>query len=160
MIVKQYEWIILLHVKDFVFSCRLSKLFLFCCSFVHCIQLFVTPWTAACQSSLSFIISWSLHKLMSIESMIPSSHLILCHPLLLLPSIFPSTRVFSSESVLHIRWPRYSSFRFSINLSNEHSRLIFFRMDWFDPLAVQGTLKSLLQLPVQKHQFFGAQLSL
>ena len=144
MIVKQYEWIILLHVKDFVFSCRLSKLFLFCCSIVHCIQLFVTPWTAACQSSLSFIISWSLLKLMSIQSMMPSSHLILCHPLLLLPSIFPSIRVFSSESVLHIRWPKYWSFSFSISPSNEYSVLISFRIDWFDLLAAQGTLKSLI----------------
>ena len=90
-------------------------------------------------------ISWSPPKLMSIESVMPSNHLILCRPLLLLPSIFPSIRVFSNESVLHIRWPKYWNFSFSINPSNEYSGLISFRMDWFDPLAVQGTLKSLLQ---------------
>ena len=108
------------------------------------VQLFVTAWTAAHQASLSFTISWSLLKLMSIKSVMPSSHLILCHPLLLLPSIFPSMRVFSNESVHHIRWPKYWSFSFSISPSNEYSGLISFRMDWFD-LAVQGTLKSLLQ---------------
>ena len=104
-----------------------------------------TPWTAAHQASLSFSISRSLRKLMSIESVMPSNHLILCHPLLLLPSIFPSIRVFSDESVLHIRWPEYWSFSFSISLSNEYSGLISLRMDWLDLLAVQGTLKSLLQ---------------
>ena len=103
------------------------------------------PWMAACQASLSFTISLSLLKLMSIESAMPSSHLILCHPLLFLPSIFPSIRVFASESVLHIRWPKYWSFNFSISPFNEHSRLISFRMDYLDLLAVQGTLKSLLQ---------------
>ena len=103
-----------------------------------------TPWTAACQASLSFTNSRSLLKLMAIESVIPSNHLILCHPLLLLPSIFPSIRVFSKESVL-IRWPKYWSFSFSISPSNEYSGLISFRIDWFDLLAVQGTLKSLLQ---------------
>ena len=106
-------------------------------------QLFVTPWSAARQASLSISNSQSLLRLMSIESMMPSSHLILCHPLLLLPSIFPSLGVFSSESVLHIRWPKYWSF--SISLCNECSGLISFRIDWFDLLAVQGTLKSLLQ---------------
>ena len=105
----------------------------------------MTPSTAARKSSLSFTISWSLLKLMSIESLMPSNHLILCCPLLLLPSIFPSIRVFSNESALHIRWPKYSSFSLSISPSNEHSGLISFRMDWLDPLAVQGTLKSLLQ---------------
>ena len=105
----------------------------------------VTPQTAACQASLSIINSQSLLKLMFIESVIPSNHLILCHPLLLLPSIFPSIRVFSKESVLHIRWPKGWSFSFSISPSNEYSGLISFRMDWFDLLAVQGTLKSLLQ---------------
>ena len=99
-----------------------------------------TPWTAACQASLS--ISSNLPKLMSIESVMPSSHLILCCPLLLLPSIFPSIRVFSNESVLHIRWPKYWSFIFSISPSNEYSRLISFRMDWLDLLTIQGTLKS------------------
>ena len=109
------------------------------------VQLFVTPRTTACQASLSFTIIWSLLKLMSTESMIPSSHLILCRPLLLLPSIFPSIRVFSNESGLHIRWPKYWSFSFSISPSNEYSGLISFRMDLLDLLAVQGTLKSLLQ---------------
>ena len=106
---------------------------------------FATPRTAACQVFLSFTISRSLLKLMSIESMMPSNHLVLCCPLLLLPSIFPSIRVFSNESALHIRWPRYWSFSFSISPSNEHSGLISFRIDWFDLFAVQGTLKSLLQ---------------
>ena len=107
-------------------------------------RLFVTPWTAACQASLSITNSWGLLKLMSIESFMPSNHLILCHPPLLPSSIFPSTRVFSSESVLCIRWPKYWSF--SISPSNEYSGLISFRMDWLDLLAVQGTLKSLLCL--------------
>ena len=105
----------------------------------------MTPWTAACQASLSFVISWSLLKLMSIELVMPSSHLILCHPLLLLPSIFPRIRGFSSESVLRIRRPKYWSFSFSISPSNLCSGLISFRMDWLDLLAVQGTLRSLLQ---------------
>ena len=108
------------------------------------VKLFVTPWTAACQASLSITNSWSLHKLMSIESVMPSNHLILCHPLLLPPSIFPSIRVFSNESVLPIRCSKYWSFRCNISPSNEYPRLISFRMDWMD-LAVQGTLKSLLQ---------------
>ena len=105
----------------------------------------MTPWTAACQASLSITSSWSLLNLMSIESVMPSSHLILCRPLLLLPSIFPSIRVFSNESILHIRWPKYWSFSFSISPSSEYLGLISFRMDWLDLLAVQGTLKSLLQ---------------
>ena len=113
---------------------------LFCC-----VQLLVTPWTAARQASLSNANSWSLPKLMSIESVMPSNHLILCRPLLLPPSIFPSARVFSSESALCIRWPKYWSFSFNISPSNEHSGLIPFRMDWLDLLAVQGTLKGLLQ---------------
>ena len=108
-------------------------------------HVFATPWSAAHQASLSITNSWSLLKLMSVESVMPSNHLILCHALLLLPSIFPSIRVFSCESVLHIRWPKYWSFSFSISPSNEYSRLISFRMDWLDLLAVQGTLKSLLQ---------------
>ena len=103
-----------------------------------------TQWTAARQASQSINNSWSLRKLMSMESVMPSNHLI-CHPLLLLPSIFPSIRVFSNESVLHIRWPKYWSFSFSISPSNEYSGLISFRMDWLDLLAVQGTLNSLLQ---------------
>ena len=105
------------------------------------VQLFATPWTAACQSSLSFTISWSLLKLMPIESVMPSNHLILCRPLHFLPSIFPSIRVFSNESALRIRWPKY----FSISPSNEYSGLISFRIDCFDLLTVQGTLKSFLQ---------------
>ena len=109
------------------------------------IQLFVNPWTVAPQSSLSITNSWSLLKLMSIELVMPSNHLILCHPLLLLPSIFPSIKVFSNESVLLIRGPKYWSFSFSISPSNEYSGLISFRINWCDLLAVQGTLKSLLQ---------------
>ena len=112
---------------------------------LSCVQLFETPWTAACQTSLSITNSQSLLKLMSIKSVMPSNHPILCHSLLFLPSIFPSTRVFSSESVLCIRWPKYRSFSFSISPFNEYSGLISFRMDWFDLLAVQGTLQSLLQ---------------
>ena len=125
------------------------------------VLLLTTPWTAACQASLSITNSWSLLKLMSIESVMPSNHLILCHPLLLLSSIFPSIRVFSNESVLCIMWPKYWSFSFSP--SNEYSGLILFRMDWFDLLAIQETLKYLLQQlfnTVEKHQFFGTQLSL
>ena len=107
---------------------------------LSCVQLFATPWTAACQASLSIINSWSLLKLMSIESVMLSNCLILCHPLLLLPSIIPSIRVFSSESVLRIRWPKHWSFSFSISPSNEYLGLISFRTDWFDLLAVQVTL--------------------
>jgi len=109
------------------------------------VQLFVTPWTKAHQASLSITNSRSSPKPTSIESVIPSNHLTLCRPLLLLPSIFPSIRIFSNESALRIRWPKYWSFSFSINPSNEHPGLISFRMDWLDLLAVQGTLKSLLQ---------------
>ena len=126
---------------------------------------FVTPWTAARQASLSITISWSLLRLISIQSVMPSNHLILYHPLLLLPSIFPSIRVFSSESVLHIRWPKYRSFSFSTSPSNEYSGLISFRIDWLELLAVQGTLKSLLQHHSSKvwilwhSAFFTVQLS-
>ena len=105
------------------------------------VQLFLTPWTSSHQASLSITNSWSLLKLMSIESVMPSIHLILCRPLLLLPSFFPSIRVFSNEAVLHIRWPKYWHFSFPISSSSEHSGLISFRMDWLDLLAVQGTLK-------------------
>ena len=123
------------------------------------IRLFATPWTAACQAFLCITNSRSSLKLMSTESVMPSSHLFLCRPLLLLPSIFPSIRVFSNESVLCIRWPNYGTFSFSISPSNEYSGLISFRIDWLDLLAVQGTLKSLFSnTTVQKHQFFGAQL--
>ena len=109
------------------------------------VWLLATPWTAARQASLSITNSWSLPKLMSIELVIPSNHLILCCPLLLPPTIFPSIRVFSNESTLHMRWPKYWSFSFSIHPSNEYPGLISFRMDWLDLLAVQGTLKSLFQ---------------
>ena len=114
-------------------------------SSLSCVQLFVTPWTAACQASLSITKSWSLLKLMTIELVMPSNCLILCCPLLILPSIFSSIKVFSNESILCIRWAKYWSISFSISTSNEHSGLISFRMDWLDLLAVQGTLKSLLQ---------------
>ena len=111
-----------------------------CCYSVSRIRLFATPWTAACQTSLPFTISWNLLRFMSIESVMPSNHLILCHPLPLLLSIFPSIKVFSNESALHIRWPKNWSFSFSISLSNGYSGLISFRVDWFDLLAVQGDL--------------------
>ena len=124
-------------------------LFCSCCissvQLLSCVRLFVTPWTAAPQASLSITNSRSSPKPMSIESVMPSNHLILCCPLFLLPSIFSSIRVFSSESALHIRWPKYWSFSCSISVSNEYSGLISFKTDWFDLLAVQGTLKSLLQ---------------
>ena len=129
------------------------------------VWLFAAPWTAARQASLSFTTSWSLLKLMSIESVMPSNHLILCCPLLLLPSIFPSINIFSNESALHIRWPKYWSFNFSISPSNEYSGLISFRIDWFHLLAVQQTCKSLLQHPsskasvLQHSAFFMDQLS-
>ena len=129
------------------------------------VWLFATPWTAACQASLSIINSQSLLKLMSIMSVMPSNHLTLCYPLLLLPSIFPSFRVFSNESVLCIKWPKYWSFSFSISPSNEYSGLISFRTDWLDLPAVQGTLKSLLQHHTSKAPilwclaFFTVQLS-
>jgi len=124
------------------------------------VQLFVTSWTAARQDSLSITNCWSSPKLMSIESEMPSNYRILCRPLLLPPSIFPSIRVFSNESALHIRWPKYWSFSFNISSSNEYSGLISFSMDCLDLLAVPGTLKSLHNTTVQKHQSFGAQLSL
>ena len=128
------------------------------------VQLFPTPWNTAHQASLSIINSWSLLKLMSIELVMPSNHLILCHPLLP-PSTFPSIGVFLKESALHIRWPKYCSFSFSISPSNEYSGPISFRMDWLDLLAVQGTLKSLLQhcsskaLILRHSAFFIVQLS-
>ena len=109
------------------------------------VQLFAAPWTVAHQASLSITSSWSLLNLMSIDLVMPSNHLILCHPLLLLPSIFPSIRVFSNESALLIRWPKYWNFSFNISPSNEYSTLISFRTDWLDLLAVQGTLKSFFQ---------------
>ena len=129
------------------------------------VRLFVTPWTAALQASLSITNSQSLPRLMSIESVMPSNHLILCRPLLLLPSIFTNIRVFSNESALRIRWPKYWSFSFNISPSSEHPGLISFRMDWLDLLSVQGTLKSLLQhhsskaLILRSSAFFIVQLS-
>ena len=123
---------------------------------VECVHLFVTPCTAACQASLSFTISWSLCKLMSIELVMPSNYLILCHPLFLLPSIFPRVRVFSSESTLHIRWPKYWSFSFSISPSNEYSGLISFRIAWFDLLAVQRTLQESSRAPQFKSIYSSA----
>ena len=123
------------------------------------VWLFATPWTAAHQDSLSITNSWNSPKPMSIESVMPSNHLILCRPLLLLPPVFPSIRIFSNESTLRIRWSNYWYFSFNISPSSEHPGLISFNMDWLDLLPVQGTLKSLLQ-QFKKHQFFGAQLSL
>ena len=139
----------------------------FCCcrSVAKSCPIFQAPWTAAHQASLSFTISQSVHRLMSTESVMPSNHLILCHPLLLLPSIFPSIRVFLNESALWVRWLKYWSFSFSIIPSNEESELISFRMDWFDLLSIQGNLKSLLQYYssktsiIQHSAFFMAQLS-
>ena len=126
---------------------------------LSCVWLFVTPWIAARQASLSITNSRSLLKLMPNELVMPSSHLILCHPLLLLPSIPPSIRVFSNQSTLHIRWPKYWSFSFSISLSNEHPGLISSRMDWLDLLVVQGTLKSLLQHHSSKASILQCSLS-
>ena len=143
------------------YYCHCYYLYIFCCCFqlLSCVQLFATPSTAAHQASLSITHSQSLPKLMSIESVMPSNHLILCHPLLLLPSLLPSIRVFSNESALCIRWPKYWNFSFNISPSNEHSGLISFRMDWLDLLAVQGT-RVFSNTAVQKHQFLGIQLSL
>ena len=124
------------------------------------VQLFAAPWTAKHQASLSISNYWSSLKLISTESVMLSNHLILCHLLLLPPSIFPSIRDFSNESVLCIRWPKYWSFSFNISPSNEHSGLISFRMDWLDLLAVQGLSRVFSNTTVQKHQFFGARLSL
>ena len=124
------------------------------------VLLFATSWNVARQACLSSTNFWSLLKLMASESVMPSNHLILCGPLFLPPSIFPSIRVFWNESALHLRWPKYWSFSFNISLSNEYLARISFRMDWLDPLAVQGTLNSLLHTTVWKHQFISAQLSL
>ena len=132
----------LLPIRQFIEHIKLLLL-LYSRSVVSDSLHFATTWTAVCQASLSFTISWNLVKLTSVEPVMPSNHLIICWPVLLLPSIFPSIRVFSNESVLHIRWPKYWSFSFSISPSNEHSGLISFRMDWFDRLVVQGTLKTL-----------------
>ena len=137
---------ILFRRKDFwIKSRRFSEIKISSVQSLSHVRLIATPWTTAHQASLSIANSWSRPKPMSIESVMPSNHLILCHPLLLLPSTFPSIRVFSSESVLCIRWSKYWSFSFSISPSNEYSGLISFRMDWLYLLEVQGTLKSLLQ---------------
>ena len=147
-----------MHIKIWDVQCLLSVQF-------SRVQLFVTPWTEVHQASLSITNSWGPPKPMSIELVMPSNHLMLCHPLLFLLSIFPSIRLFSNESVLHIRWPNYWSFSFSISPSNEYSELIFFGMDWLAPLVVQGNLKSLLQhhsskASILRHlAFFTVQLS-
>ena len=159
--------IITLFIFFFFFKCRekWQDLQFSSVQLLSRVWLFVTPWIAACQTSLSITNSQSSLKLMFIELVMPSSHLILCHPLLLLPPIPPSIRVFSNESALHIRWPKYWSFSFSINPFNEHPGLISFRMDWLDLLAVQGILKSLLQHHSSKASilwhsaFFTVQLS-
>ena len=133
-----------------------------CCSVSQLCLILCDPmdYSTGLQASLSFTISWSLLKLTSIESVMPSNHLILCHPLLLLPSTFPSIRVFSSESVLRIRWPKDCTFSFSISPSNEYLGLISFRMDWLDPLQSKGLSRVFSNTTAQKHQFFSAQLSL
>ena len=125
---------------------------------LSCVGLLATPWTSACRASLSITLSQSLLKLMSIKSVMPSNHLILCHPLLLLASIFPSIRVFSDGSVLHIRWPNYLSFSFSISPSNEYSGLVSFRIPGWIALPSKGLSRVFSNTAVQKHQFFGAQL--
>ena len=140
--------------------CCCCCFFVFCCSLLNCVRLSLTPWTAAHQASLSFTISRSLLKLMSIESVMPSNYLAFCHPLLLLPSIFPSIRVISNELDLCIRWPKYWRFSFSISFSNEYLGLVSFRIDWFDLLELQGTLKSLLQHHSSKASILCTQPSL
>ena len=135
-----FKKLVLLRILSPLLSVQFSSVQLF-----SRVRLFATPWPAAHQASLSITNFWSLPKLMSIELVMPSNHLIFCHPLLLLPSIIPSIRVFPNESALHIRWPKYWNFSFSISPSNEHSGLISFRMDWLDLHAVQRTLRSLLQ---------------
>ena len=142
-----------------VFVCVLFFCICCCSSAKLCLTICCTLWTAACPAPLSFSISQSLLKFMSIDSVMLSNHLILCHPLLLLPSVFPSIKVFSNEPALRIRWPKYRRFSFSISTSNEYSQLISFRIDWFHLLVVQGTL-IFSHTTVQKHLFFGAQSSL
>ena len=141
-------------VSEWVYTCA----YIFISQFSH-IWIFVTPWTPALQASLSITNSQSLLKLMSIKSMMPSNHLIPCHPLLLLPSIFPSIRVFSSDSVFCIRWPKCWSFNFSISPSNEYSGRISFRINWFDVLQSKGLSRVFSNTTVQKHHFFSTQLS-
>ena len=139
-------------------DCKSSHYFIVAVQSLTRVPLFATLWTAACQVSLSFTISWRLLKLMSTESVMPTNHLILCHPLILLPSIFPSIRVFSNESVLHIRWPKYCSFSF--NPSSEYSGLISFRMDWLMSLLSKGLSRVFSSIRIRKHQFFSALPSL
>ena len=158
-------WEDIIYVNIFVSITFVEKHAISSVQLLSHVRLFVTPWITACEAPLSITNSWSLLKLMRIESVMPSSHLILCHPLLLLPPISPSIRVFSNESTLRMRWTKYWSFSFSISPSNEHSELISFRMDWLDLLAVQGTLKRLLQnhsskaLILRCSAFFTVQLS-
>ena len=159
----EYHLCNMLHMWIWVRHTISPTLFIFQFSSVQSlnhVRLFAAPRTSARQASLSITNSRSLLRLMSIESVTPPNHLILCHPLLLLSSIFPSIKVFSNESVLRIRWPKYWSFSFNISPSNEHLGLIYFRMDWLDLLAVQGPLKSLLQYQSLKASIFGPQLSL
>ena len=137
-----------------------SQTFIVVVELLSCVQLFVTPWIAACQASLSSTVSWSLLKLMSIESVMLSNQLILCCPLLLLPSNFPSISVFPNESAPHIRWPKYWSFSFNISPSNEYSILISFMIDRFDLLAVWGLSRVFSSTTIWKHQIFGSQPSL
>ena len=139
------------------YSFQSMKLVFSSVQLLSCVWLFTTPWTAARQASLSITNSQSLFKLIYTELVMPSNHLIPCRPLLLQPSVFPSIRVFSNDSALCIRWPKYWSFSFNINPSNEYSGLISFRMDWFHLLAVQGLSRVFPNTTVQKHQFFGAQ---
>ena len=150
----------MIYLKGVAFRLRIVSLQFSSVQSLSCVQLFATPWNAARQASLSITNSRSLPKPMSIVLVMPSNHLIPCHHLLLLPSIFPSITIFSNESTLHIRWPKYWSFSFNISPSNEHIGLTSFKMNWLDLLAVQGTLKSLLQHHSSKPQFFGTQLSL
>ena len=142
---RRTESILIARDREFIPQRTNPFIFFSSVQLLNRVRLFVTPWIAARQASLSITNSKSLPKLMSIESVMPSNHLILCHPLLLLPAIPPSIRVFSNESTLHMRWPKYWSFSLSISPSNEHPGLISFRMDWLDLLAVQGTRKCLLQ---------------
>ena len=147
---QSYKLCMTIIIFDFLFTCTSVSV-----QSLSPVWLFAPPWIVAHQASLSITNSRSLLRLMFIESVMPSSHLILCHPLLLLPPIPTSIRVFSNESTLHIRWPKYWSFSFSISPSNEHPGLISFKMDWLDLLAVQGTLKSLLQHHSSKASIFG-----
>ena len=158
---------VIFHTVEHYSAIKRNELFLHittwiccCCSLTQWCPLFATPWTAADPASLAITNSWSLLKLMSIESVMPSNHLILCRPLLLIPSIFLSIRIFSNKSALCIRWTKYWSFSFNISPSNQHPGLVSFRIDWLDLFAVQGTLKSLLQHHCSNHQFFSTQFSL